>query len=74
MKDLLEKRFNDNPMKKGKFDRDLMDKEYICRVAVRNEIEELGKEYIINRLAAMAVSNLALAHYRIDVFCKNYYK
>lgn len=74
MKDLLEKRFNENPRKKDKFDRELMDKEYVCRGAVRREIEELGKDYKLDRLAAMAVSNLFLAHYRVEVFCKNYYK
>lgn len=74
MKDLLERRFNDNPKKEGKFDRELMDREYVCRGTVREEIISQGKEYAFDRLAAMAVSNLHLAHYRIEVFTKHYWK
>ena len=74
MKDRLEAIFKKNPKKKDKFDRDLMDKPYITRGKVKQELLDAGRPVVFDRLALMAVSVLHLAHYREDVTVKNYMK
>lgn len=74
MKDLLEKRFAENPKKMGKFDRDKMEIPYKSRGQVKAELYEAGVQTEFDRLALMAVSVLHLAHYREDVAVKYYLK
>lgn len=74
MKDLLEAKFNENPDKRYRFHRAMMDKPYVARGKVKEELYEAGRPLEFDRLALMAVSVLHLAHYREDVTVKNYMK
>ena len=51
-----------------------MDKPYITRGKVKQELLDAGRPVVFDRLALMAVSVLHLAHYREDVTVKNYMK
>ncbi len=73
-KDMLEKRFNENPKKRGKFERSRMDIPYITRGRVREELYNADAKLEYDRLALMMVSVFHLSHYREDVAVKNYMK
>jgi len=71
---LLEQRFNENPLKMGRFNRTKMDTPYKTRGEVRKELYEANKPLEFDRLALLGVSVLALSHYREDVAVKHYMK
>lgn len=71
---ILEDRFNENPLKMGKFNRSKMNTPYKTRGEVRKELYEANRPLEYDRLALLSVSVLALAHYREDVCVKHYMK
>ncbi len=72
-KELLRARFEENAKKGAKaFEKIDFSRPYIARGELREELVRNGRDYSFDRLALLCVSNLHLAHYRVNVCVRNY--